>query len=412
MKERNITLALLEALADTPVVFVAGARQTGKSTLARHLADHDHPARYVTLDDLTVLAAAQRDPEGFLDGLVGNVVLDEVQRAPNLLVAVKARVDRDRRPGAFLLTGSANVLALPRVADTLVGRMQILTLWPFSQGEIEGSRDRFVDAVFRDEPPSAGPSIERAELCRRIVDGGYPEIQERPRPDRRRAWFQSYVTTLLQRDVRDLAAIEGVAQLPQLLAILAARIGSRVNFSDISRTAGLPQTTLKRYLRLLESLYLVHEIPPWSTNVDARLVKSPKHYLADTGLAADLLGVDADGLASDAHRLGPLLEAFVVNELTKQLGWSETAARLYHFQTHAGLEVDIVIEDRRGRCVAVEVKAARSLGGRASTGIERFADIAGGRFHRGVVLYTGPEVVPLGARRHAVPVSALWRSSQ
>lgn len=410
MIHRHLSEGLLKALADTPVVFLAGARQTGKSTLAQHLANGPHPARYLSLDDVAVQAAAQRDSAGFVAGLVGDVVLDEVQRAPELLLAIKAEVDRDRRPGRFLLTGSANVLLLPRVAESLTGRIEVYTLWPFSQGEVAGMREGFIDGLFGQHLPSGlAEPLSRAALIERVVRGGYPEIGRRTSAERRSAWFQSYVATLLQRDVRDLAAIEGLAQLPQVLALLAARTGGHVSMADLSRTAGIPQTTLKRYVALLEALFLVRRLPAWSSNLTSRLLKSSKVYVTDSGLACDLLGLDEERLTADAERLGPMLEAFVHNELVKQAGWIQAMVRLFHFQAHNGREVDFVIEDRGGRCVAVEVKATASLTGRHVAGIEAFAALAGERFHRGVVLYTGREVVPFAANIHALPVSALWQ---
>jgi hypothetical protein len=409
MLARHLTPSILAALGDTPVVFIAGARQSGKTTLVRELAGGIHPARYLTLDDLAVLAAARRDPEGFLAGLAGPVVLDEVQRVPELLLAIKAEVDRRRVSGRFLLTGSANVLALPRVADSLAGRMEVCTLWPFSQGELTGCREGFIDTIFSGRIAEvAGPAASRAELIRRILRGGFPEIQGRVRPERRAAWFRAYLTTLVQRDVRDLAAIEGFAQVPQLLGLVAARTGSTMNLADMSRTAALPQTTLKRYLALVEALYLVHRLPPWSSNLTSRQVKAPKLYLVDSGLAAHLLGLDEARLDADSGLFGGLLESFVVGELSRQAAWSTLHPRLHHFRTHEGREVDIVLEDVHGRLVGIEVKATASPTARDVAGLKALADLAGDRLIRGVLLYTGRESVPLAASIHAMPISALW----
>jgi uncharacterized protein len=409
MLARNLTPSILAALGDTPVVFVAGARQSGKTTLVRELAGGVHPARYLTLDDLAVLAAARRDPEGFLAGLVGPVVLDEVQRVPELLLAIKAEVDRRRVPGRFLLTGSANFLALPKVADSLVGRMEVCTLWPFSQGELAGYREVFLDRMFSDRISEvAVPATSRTELVRRILCGGFPEIQGRVRAERRAAWFRAYLTTLVQRDVRDLAAIEGLAQLPQLLALVAARTGSTTNLADLSRTAALPQTTLKRYLALIEALFLVHRVPAWSTNLTSRQVKAPKLYLVDSGLAAHLLGLDEVRLEADTGLFGGLLESFVVGELSRQVTWSPLHPRLHHFRTHEGREVDMVLEDVHGRLLGIEVKATASPTARDVAGLKALAELAGDRFVRGILLYTGRESVPLARNIHAMPVSTLW----
>ncbi|MBI5365861.1 MAG: ATP-binding protein [Planctomycetes bacterium] len=411
MIQRHITAAVRAALRDSPVVLLHGARQTGKSTLVGAVAGGDHAARYLTLDDAGVLAAARHDPAGFLDGLQGRVALDEVQRAPDLFPALKAAVDRDRTPGRFLLTGSANVLLLPRLAESLVGRMEILPLWPFSQGEIEGVREGFVDALFRKRLPSLPRSggDAAADLPRRMLLGGYPEVRSRAAPERRRAWFGSYLTTLLQRDVRDLARIEGLTEMPRLLALLATRVAGLFNASDISRGCGMPLSTLKRYLSLLETTFLVQFLPPWFTNSGQRLVKAPKLQLSDTGLAAHLLGIgDAQALASSSC-FGALLENFVGTELRKQLGWARAEYRLYHFRSAVGREVDLVLEQEGGRLAGVEVKAAAQVGADDFKGLHALAELAGERFHRGIVLYRGAEAIPFGAKLHALPIDALWR---
>jgi len=291
MFTRNLSSRVLAALADTPVVLLHGARQTGKSTLVQRLVSHDYRARYVTLDDPTVLAAARADPAGFLAALEGPVALDEVQRAPGLFLAIKAQVDRGRHAGRYLLTGSANVLMVPKLSESLAGRMEILTLWPLSQGEIEDHRENFVDVLFGHGSITLEEGTEGgSDLTTRMLRGGYPEACRRSTWARRRAWFDSYLATILQRDVRDLANIEGLAAMPRLLAFLAGRIGSLVNHAEVSRSLAMPQSTLKRYMVLLAATFLVHTVPPWSGSLGKRLVKSPKLYLIDTGLVASLLG--------------------------------------------------------------------------------------------------------------------------
>ncbi len=413
MIPRHLAARLLEALADTPVVFLAGARQTGKSTLARSVAGGPHRARYLSFDDPAALDAARRDPAGFVAGLDGPVVLDEVQRAPGLFPAIKAAVDADRQPGRFLLTGSAAVMAVPAVAEHLVGRMELLTLWPFTQGEREGARESFVDGAFGAGFAGSTPVAEpRAGVVQRLLAGGYPEALTRTDPVRRAAWFDSYLDTMVQREVRDLAAIEGLTTLPRLLRLAAARTGGLLSWADLARDADLPQTTLKRYLALLEALYLLHRIPAWSANLGSRQVKAPKLFLADSGLAAHLAGSDAETLLAGEGPLGPLLETFAVNEILRAAAWSATRPALYHFRTHAGREVDLVLEDRRGRCVAVEIKATATPGARDAAGLTAFAETAGKRFLRGVLLYLGKEVVPFAANIHAVPIGALWAAAK
>lgn len=411
MIPRTITHAVLAALADTPVVLLNGARQTGKSTLAKHLADGAHPARYLTFDDATVLAAAQTDPDGFVRSLEGPVVLDEIQRVPHLFRAIKAAVDRDRRPGRFLLTGSANVLLLPTLSESLAGRMEVLTLWPFSQGELEERKETFVDRLFAIQQPSmAGPAQEQndASLWQRVVRGGYPEVVARPTVGRRRAWFNAYITTILQRDVRDLANIEGLTAMPHLLALLAARAASQLNYSEVSRSSGIALSTLKRYMTLMEATFLVHPLPAWHANIGKRLVKTPKLFLGDTGLIAHLVGLNEVGIETNRTLLGALLENFVAMELTKQITWSERQPSLYYFRTQTGIEVDFVLEDAAGALVGVEVKAGASVSSSDLKGLRMLAEARPEAFRRGVVLYDGTEVVGFGPNLSAVPVQALW----
>ena len=411
MYRRNLEAVVLEAMADTPVVYLSGPRQSGKTTLVQQLAEGPHPARYLTFDDAAVVAAAQGDPQGFIGGLDGAVVLDEVQRVPALFPAIKLAVDRDRRPGRFLLTGSADVMLLPAVAESLVGRIEILTLRPLSQGELSGRREGFIDALFAARSlPGTSETTDREELWTRVAAGGYPEVLTRSQSRRRRAWFSAYVTTILQRDVRDLAAIDGLTELPRLLALLAARTGGLLNFSELSRASGIPQTTVKRYLTLLEATFLLQPLPAWSANLGKRLVKSPKVYLNDTGLLAHLVGADRSRLAREPRLAGTFLESFVLQELAKQCSWSQTRPSLYHFRTQTGLEVDFLLEDSAGRCAAVEVKASQSLGPGDFRGLRQLRESLGDRLLRGVLLYLGSEAVPFGENLLVLPVEALWAS--
>jgi len=406
MYRRLLAQPLMDALSDSPVVLVNGARQTGKTTLVQSL---DRPATYLTLDDIAVLSAARTDPAGFLAGLSGPVVLDEVQHAPELFPALKAAVDRQRTPGRFLLTGSANVLLLPKLSESLAGRMEVLTLWPLAQAEIAGDAKNLVDALFTDTPlPSGLPAVERPELLQKLLGGGYPEPLARGSETRRRAWFGSYLTTILQRDVRDMANIEGLTALPRLLSLLAARTSALLNQSDVSRASGLPYTTLGRYLTLLEMTFLVQMLPAWSSNLGLRLIKSPKVTLCDTGLAASLLGLSTERLASDGSMLGQLLETFVVMEMRKLSGWSRTQPQLFHWRTEKQEEVDLLLEDAAGRLVGVEVKASATVTASDFRGLRALAEATGDRFVRGVVLHTGSQTVPFGERLHALPLSALW----
>jgi predicted AAA+ superfamily ATPase len=407
---RNLLTCLDEALSDTPVVLLNGARQTGKSTLVQALPDLGYATQYVTLDDATALSAARSAPADFVAGLGDRVILDEVQRAPELFVALKAATDRKRQPGRFLLTGSADVLMLPTIAESLAGRMEVLTLRPLSQGEIEGVCEGFVDGLFSRAPVELAGSVPtREEIVQRVLVGGYPESLARATARRRRAWFGSYINTILQRDVRDITSIEGLADLPRLLALLAARSGSLLNLADVARNAALPQSTVRRYVTLLEMTFLVEQVPAWSRNLGKRLSKSPKLMLGDTGLSAYLLGVDDAADPDPGTVLGPLLENFVAMEIRKQSAWSRTQPRLYHFRTSADQEVDLVLEDSKGRIAGVEVKASLTVTERDFRHLQLLSELLGKRFMMGVVLYTGADAIRFGENLWAMPVSSLWQ---
>ncbi len=409
---RHLSANLLEALADTPVVLVNGARQTGKSTLVQAPEISRERRQYLTFDDPGVLYAARSDPNGFIAGLAHPVTLDEIQHVPELFPVIKASVDRRRAPGRFLLTGSANVLLLPKLSESLAGRMEILTLWPFSQGEMRGSREAFIDTLFSRQPAWRKGAMSRRDVLETVLAGGYPLAVSRKSGARRRAWFQSYLMTILQRDVRDLSNISDLTALPKLLSVIGSRAGSLLNYADLSRGLALPQTTLKRYFSLLEATFLVSMLRPWSGNLGQRVIHAPKAYLNDTGLLSHLLGLTMERLELDAGLAGGVLENFVVMELQKQLAWSKTQPQCFYWRAAGGQEVDILLEDSAGRLVGVEVKASATLCRRDVSGMQSLAASCGPRWLRGVVLYTGAEVIPFAANLHGVPLSTLWRAAR
>lgn len=408
MYQRNIGQALEQALADTRAVLVTGPRQSGKSTLVRAVAER-RGGRYVSLDDETALASAKADPAAFLSGSRGMLVIDEVQKAPGLLPAIKLHVDRDPRPGRFLLTGSTNAFLIPDVTESLAGRLEILPIAPLTQDELAGTVGTLPDRLFDGTVASSDPAaVERVEACARLIAGGFPEAVDRPAMERRIAWHRSYISSILQRDVRDLSAIEGLTDLPRLLSLLAARTGGLLNMSELSRSTQIPHTTLRRHLSLLEATYLFAPLPSWTSNLGKRLIKSPKIHLVDSGLTCHLRGhMDAEALAG-SDDLGPMLESFVLQQLRAQLAWATTPAVAYHYRTPAGREVDIVLEAAGGRVVGIEVKASSAVGPTAFAGLRALAEDAGDRFVRGVVLHLGRETVPFGDRLWAVPIAALW----
>ncbi|NGZ94692.1 MAG: hypothetical protein CV089_00915 [Nitrospira sp. WS110] len=407
MIQRHIMQSVQVAMADTPVVLLNGARQTGKTTLAQALAAKTG-AQYFTLDDSATLALAAGDPAGFIRNLDGPVVLDEIQRAPDLFPAIKVSVDKNRQPGRFLLTGSANVMTLPRLSESLAGRMEVIPLFPFSTGELAGKREGFVKRLFDGTLAKVKPMSTQDDLPARLTRGGYPEAVQRDAKDRRSAWFASYISTILQRDVRDLARVDALHTLPNLLKLLAARTSGLMNLADVGRDAGLPHTTLTRYLALLETVFLVHRVPAWSPNLGKRLVKAPKLHLVDTGLTCHLIGADVRRLSEDRALLGRLLETYVVGELRKQLSWTDPHTSLYHFRTAIGLEVDVVLEKADGSVAGVEIKAGATVAASDFTALQALRDQLGTQFHSGVVLYLGDHVVPFGDNLWLMPLSALW----
>ncbi len=419
MHTRHITPLLRDALADTPVVLVNGARQTGKSTLVQSLsapaagASGSAPAtprRYLTLDDTVVLRAAQSDPAGFINGLQGPVTLDEVQRAPELFLPIKAAVDRERTSGRFLLTSSADVLLLPGIADSLAGRMEVLSLWPLSSAELsDHATVNRADALFAgDWTAQAIPPCDKADLVARLASGGFPEAAARASAARREAWFHSYVQAILQRDVRELARIEQLAEIPNLLQLLATRSATLLNLAELSRTAKLPQTTLKRYFAMLEMLFLVVRLPSWERNAGKRVVKAPKVFLPDTGLLGYFLGDTPQRLLAQPGLPGGTVETFVLTELLKHIAFSAERLSLWHYRTQTDIEVDFILENRLGQITGIEVKASATVDGKDFKGLRHLQTTESAIFQRGIVLYAGREVVPFGENLWAVPLSVWW----
>lgn len=404
---RMLTGALQAALTDTPVVFVRGARQVGKSTLVGQLLPD---VRAITLDDRDLERAARNDPVGFLNQTMqGTTVIDEVQRVPDLLQAIKLVVDRGRRPGAFVLTGSANVLALPRVSESLAGRMESLTLRPLAQIEIERatSAGSFLTRVFAERLPSWRRGSNRDDLFDRMLVGGYPTSITRTAA-RRDAWFRSYLEDVVQRDVTEISRIADLDRIPKLLALVALRCAQPLNKTRISSEFGLGWNTIDTYLEILKAMFLVDEIPAWSRSSNARITRHSKMFVSDSGLASALLGIKRERLFEPTAPLGVLVETFVGNELAR-LRATDVDLDLMHYRTQRGEEVDFVLERRgRGGVVGVEVKAAASVGQADFRGIDALRRDAGAEFVRGIVFYTGETTVPFGHERYAVPINALW----
>lgn len=404
---RLVRERLREALADSPVVLLHGPRQCGKTTLARSLGE-DGDRQYLTLDDAATFAAVQADPAGFVLDLEGPVTIDEVQRVPELFLAIKQAVDRDRRPGRFLLTGSANALFVPRVADSLAGRMEIVRLHPLSEVEIGRHQPQFLERIFAGEFKIAHSERLGPELADLIVRGGFPEVVRRDTERGRRAWIRDYLDAIIQRDVRDLSRIHRLDLLPRLLELAAGQSARLVNVSAIAGPFGVNRTTVGDYLTLLRHVFLVEELPAWHANRLKRLVKTPKLHLTDTGLACALLGVEAADLRDDRTLLGQLLETFVVQELRRQASGWEHNVRFSHYRDKDQQEVDLVLERGPNRVVGIEVKASATLRDSDRRGLERLRDAVGDGFRCGALLYDGETLVPLGDRIYAIPLRMIW----
>ena len=402
---RHITSRIAEAMQDTPVVLLAGPRQSGKTTLVRQLADPDW--RYLTLDDELTQLAAREDPAGMIRSL-DRAIIDEIQRAPQLLLAIKKSVDEDRRPGRFLLTGSANLMALPTVADSLAGRMETLTLLPLSQSEMEGRTRNWLDTVFAGQLPPAGAPARQAALEERVLRGGYPEAVARATQRRRVAWYRQYVDALIQRDVRDVAGIDKQDQLPRFLRALAQTAGQLCNYSQLGGQLGLDGKTAARYVAAFEQMYLLRRVPVWANNRLNRVIKTPKLQFVDSGLLSALLDLGEVELQQDRSRFGHVLETFVYAELLRLAASADGDYQLMYYRDREQVEVDIVVENAAGQLIGVEIKAAATVREADFKGLKKWAGLAGKQFRMGVLLYDGDETLPVGDGLWAAPLSTLW----
>lgn len=403
--QRFSTQLVTRALQDTPVVMISGPRQCGKTTLVRDLIIEDRD--FITLDDDTFLAAARNDPVGLVRGLK-RATIDEVQRAPDLLRAIKRSVDDDRRPGRFLLTGSANLMTLPQVSDSLAGRMEIVSLLPLSLAEVRRRKPTFLKSALEGKMGNPTERIIGDDLVQAVLIGGYPEMLRRKDARRRRTWARDYVKAIVQRDVREIADIEKLDQMPRLLQVLAHYSGQLTNFTQIGGQIGFDDKTTRKYTAILEQLFLVRRVEPWYRNQLKRLVKTPKLYFVDSGLLAMLLGASREWIAKDRSRFGSLLETFVFSEVMKQASWLDENCTLWHYRDKDLDEVDLVVEMDYGALVGIEVKAGATVNAGDFKGLRKLAAGSGKDFRLGMVLYDGDRVVPFADNLAATPISCLW----
>jgi len=405
--ERHARTLVVEALGYSRVVLVLGARQVGKSTLARQVVASEYPATVVTLDDQGTREAARRDPHGFIAGLRGPVLIDEVQLVPDLIYAVKQAVDEDPTPGRFLLTGSTNVLTAPRISESLAGRVRMIELWPLCQSEIHGSKHNFVDHLFAGEPPQVSDApIGREAFAEIVARGGYPAVRTL-RERQRGEWYRDYVQGIVQRDLRDIASVQKLVEMPILLRLLAASSAKLLDYRKLARDLQISDKTVSAYVELLRAVFLVHVVPAWRPGLRSRELQTPKLYLTDTGLLAQQLGVGERRIASEDQLTGHALETFCGMEILKHRGWAEQHATLRHYRVNDD-EIDIVIEAQSGELAAVEVKASASVRESDWRVMRKLRDDRPQLFKAGVVLYTGRQTIPLSDRIWAVPISGLW----
>lgn len=406
MYERFVDWRVREALEDTPAVLIVGPRRAGKTTLVRQLGTDRRT--YLTLDDQTTLDSAQRDPVGFVRALGDAATIDEVQRVPELLLAIKQAIDDAPRPGRFLLTGSANVLTLPRLADSLAGRMEIIEMLPLAHAEMLGKSPSFLENLFAGAFGASSDLILGNDLIQRVLTGGFPEALSRRAEHRRLEWGRSYLQAVLTRDLRDIAEIEKLTELPKFVRLLAQRSSQLVNYSELGSGIDVSHKTSQRYIALLERIFIVSLLSPWHANTLKRLVKTPKVQFFDTGILSASRGLTLERLLNNRSEFGPLLENFVYAEILRLRTGSKLRVSPYHFRDHQQREVDIVLERDDGRIAGVEVKASATVTHADFSGLRELAGACKDRFAYGVVLYDSDTVVPFGDRMSAVPISSLW----
>jgi uncharacterized protein len=405
MYPRFLETPIREALKDTRVVALAGPRQSGKSTLARSIAGAG--ATYLSLDEAINFKAASDDPTGFIRRTHGLTVIDEIQRVPELMLAIKLAVDEDPAPGRFLITGSADIRTIPSIQDSLAGRIQVFELLPLSRDEVGGSRSTFLTDVFAGRAPQGG-ALEPEELQRLVAIGGFPEAITRTNRARRLDWFEAYAQALIEQDVADIAHLDRHRDMPRLVELLAQHCGEMVNLTQLGAQLSMDRKTVDRHVGVLEQMFLVRRVRPWFRNELKRLAKAPKLHFLDSGLAAAMRRLEPETLGPDRVSLGPIVETFVFSELSKQASWSEDRVSIHHYRDHDGGEIDFILENWGRKVVAIEVKAGATVRPEAFTPMRKLAEVLKDKFALGVVLYDGRQRLQYGDNLWAAPISSLW----
>lgn len=398
---------VITALGDTPVVIISGPRQSGKTTLAKQIQVDS--SVYITLDDITQYDAAQSDPIGFIRNLESDrIIIDEVQRVPELFLAIKQSVDEERVPGKYLLTGSSNAMMLPTLSDSLAGRIEIINLLPLTTCEINGISSTFIDKILKGNPPAAKTTRILKQLTDKILTGGFPEPVARKQQTRKSMWYQQYINSIIQKDIRDLADIEHLEVMPKVVRLLANQVGQLTNYTEIAKKVGVTRQTVASYVKLLEQLYIFEALPAWHKNENKRLVKTPKMHIVDSGLLCSIKRLNEDKIKNNHHIFGALLESYVVNEIKRIATWSDEPLEFSHYRDKDKVEVDLVIETCSGDVIGIEIKAGATVTSSDFKGLRKLKSIAGNQFLMGIILYDGDNPAQHEEKLFSIPLASLW----
>ena len=406
MYPRYLKNRMLDFIKHSPVTLLLGGRQTGKTTFVKKLMK-ECSYQYISLDDLRYLSSAKDDPIAFLNQFKGPVIIDEIQRAPQLALPIKQKVDENREPGLFILTGSSNPLKSSKLSDSLAGRMFILNLYPLSQSELYSQNSSFLQSCFHSEFKNQYEKTQKDTWLEKLLVGGFPTVQSLPF-DMKEEWMNAHLRILLERDIQELTQLRKLGELPLLMKLLAARSASLLNLSEISRSSGIAYATLTEYFALLEALFLIERVPAFHKNRTKRLVKSPKLFLADTGMMSFLLGVGKERLIQDSSLLGHFFETFVFLEIQKLISFSKERISIYHYRTTVGMEVDLILENPAGQFIAVEIKSSETVQASDFKHLKALKEEFQGEMLKGIVIYPGHETISFGKEFFAVPLSSLW----